>query len=90
MLDVEAHAGERIAGLLAHEQDVADAGAVDVVWAEEAGAGASGIEDGQLRGGDGCYGVRAVFASGLDLRRKGDFAQAGFEAWVGGSDWGVL
>jgi len=82
LLDVQAHAGEGVAGFLAHEQDVADAGAVDVLLAEEAGAGAGGVEGGDLGGGDGCYGVGAVFAGGLDLGCYGDFAHAGFEALI--------
>jgi hypothetical protein len=37
-----------------------------------------------LRGGQGCYGVGAAFAGGLDLVCDGDFAHAFFEAWEGG------
>jgi hypothetical protein len=54
------------------------------VLTEETGAGAGGIEDGDLRGGDGCYGVGAAFAGGLDLVGDGDFAHAFFEAWEEG------
>jgi hypothetical protein len=80
LLDVEAHAGEGVAGLLAHEEDVADAGAVDVVFAEETSAGTGGIQGSDLGGGDCSYGVGAAFAGGLDLGSNCDFAHAGFEA----------
>jgi hypothetical protein len=80
LLDVEAHAGEGVAGLLAHEKDVADAGAVDVVFAEETGAGAGGIESSDLCGCDCSYGIGTAFAGGLDLGSDCDFAHADFEA----------
>tara|TARA_R110002003_G_scaffold534_6_gene20247 strand:+ start:26987 stop:27352 length:366 start_codon:yes stop_codon:yes gene_type:complete len=59
--DVDADAGERIAGALAHEQDVADARAFGVVFCEEAGAGAGGVKERGLGGGYGCDGVGAGF-----------------------------
>jgi len=80
LLDVEAHAGEGVTGLLTHEQDVADTSAVDVVFAEKASAGACGIESSDLGGGDCSYGVGAAFAGGLDLGSNGDFTHADLEA----------
>lgn len=59
--DVDAYAGEGIAGALAHEQDIADTSTFRVVFGEEAGAGAGGVEDCGLRGGDGGDGVGAGF-----------------------------
>lgn len=59
--DVDADAGEGVARALADEQDVADACAFRVVFCEEAGAGAGGVEHADLRGGYGGDGVRAGF-----------------------------
>lgn len=64
--DVDAHAGEGVAGALPHEQDVADARAFWVVSREEAGASAGGVEDGGLGLSDGCDGFGADF---LDVLR---------------------
>lgn len=83
LADVEADAGERVAGLLAHEQDVADAGAVGVCGVEKTSTSAGGIEGFDLRGGQGADGVGALFARGGFLRSDGDFAHAFLEAWVG-------
>jgi hypothetical protein len=80
LLDVEAYAGERVAVLLAHKQNVTNTGAVDIVFAEETSAGTGGIESSDLCGGDCSYGVGAAFAGGLDLGSNGDFAHADFEA----------
>ena len=46
--DVEAYACVLVAVLETHEEDVADVCAVDVFAAEEAGAGAGGVESGDL------------------------------------------
>lgn len=54
--DVEADAGEGVAGCEGCEEDVADAGSVGVGAGEEAGAGAGGVEGcdvGFVDGGDG-------------------------------------
>lgn len=59
--DVDADAGEGVAGALADEQNIADAGAFWVVFCEEAGAGAGGVEGADLGGCDGGNGVRAGF-----------------------------
>lgn len=50
--DVEHDARVRVAGLEAHEQDVARLDAVDVLRGEEARAGAGRVERGDLVGGD--------------------------------------
>lgn len=53
--DVEADAREGVAGFQAHEQDVADFGGFGIGAGEESGAGAGGIEDGELMlGEEGC------------------------------------
>lgn len=57
--DVEADSGVLVAVLEADEEDVADVCAVGVFAAEEAGAGAGGIESGYLGGGEGGDGVFA-------------------------------
>ena len=53
-----------VAGVVAvrNEKDVADVCAVNVFAAEEAGAGAGGVEGGDLGGGEGGDGVFAVCA----------------------------
>jgi hypothetical protein len=50
--DVYADSSEGIAGSLADEEDVSDASGFGIVFCEEAGSGAGGIEEGCLRGGD--------------------------------------
>ena len=80
MLDVDSYSGERVTGFLAHEKNVANTGAVDVVWAEKTCACACGIEGCDLCGGDVGNRVGAAFAGRLDLGCDWDFAHAGFEA----------
>lgn len=58
---VDAYAGKWVASTLSHEQDVADTGAFRIVFGEEAGTSTCRVEDGGLRGGYGCDGVRACF-----------------------------
>ena len=70
--DVYTHAGEGVAGALPHEQDVADARGFGVVFCEEAGSGAGGVEKGCLGVGYGCKRVGAGFF---------DVARCGFEDW---------
>ena len=48
LADVEADAGEGVAGFEAHEEDVAWLDAVGVGGGEEAGAGACWVEEGDL------------------------------------------
>lgn len=55
--DVDAHAGERVARSLPHQQDVADLGAVRVGLGEERGARAGRVEERYLRGLDGGDGL---------------------------------
>ena len=77
--DVDAHAGEGVAGALAHEQDVADARAFGVVFCEEAGSRAGGVEQGGLGSGDGGDGVGAGF---LDVAlRVGEDGDAELSDW---------
>jgi hypothetical protein len=63
--DVDAHAGEGVAGALADEEDVTDTCAFGVVFCEEAGSGVGGVEE---RGLGGCYGCDGVGAGFLDVR----------------------
>ncbi len=55
--DIQTHAGERVAVLEPHEQDVPYFGGFGVCAGEEFGAGAGGVEEGELGGGDGGDGV---------------------------------
>lgn len=76
--DVQAHARERVAGLLAYEQDVANVCAVWVFLAEEAASGAGWIEDGELglsQGGDGLF---ACLCGGGTLGEDGDLLHSVF------------
>lgn len=57
--DVEADTSVLVAVLEANEEDVADVCAVGVFAGEEAGAGAGGVESGDLGGGEGGDGVFA-------------------------------
>lgn len=59
--DVDAYAGEGVACAEPHEEDVAYACAFRVVFCEEAGSGAGGVEEGGLRGCDCGDGVGAGF-----------------------------
>ena len=62
--DVEADAGEGVAGREGCEEDVADAGDVGVGAGEEAGAGAGGVEGGDVGFVDGGDGEGVVVAGG--------------------------
>jgi hypothetical protein len=59
--DVDTDAREGIAGALAYEEDVADACAFGVVFCEEAGSCAGGVEHSGVGGGYGSEGVGAGF-----------------------------
>ena len=64
---------------MAHEEYVADARAFGVVFCEEAGSCAGGVEEGGLRGGYGCDGVGAGF---LDVGGSGcEDGEAEVLAW---------
>lgn len=80
--NVDADAGEGVAGALAHEEYVADACAFGVVFCEEAGAGAGWVEEGGLRGG---YGLEGFGAGFLDV---GGFGAEDGDAVA--SAWGRL
>lgn len=79
--DIYTHAGERVAGLLAHEKDVADVGAVRVLLCEEAGPGAGWVEDGELRGGYGADGVFACLCCRGALWEDGDLLHSVLVIW---------
>lgn len=82
--DVDADAGEGLAGALADEEDVADAGALRVRAVEEAGAGAGGVVKGELGCGEGGDGVGAGFFDGAwSLGLLGEFTWWGVRFGVG-------
>jgi hypothetical protein len=67
----------------ADEEDIADVCAVDVFAAEEASAGAGGVERGDLSVCEGGDGVFAGCAGGEDGGEDGDFLHAVFIVWLG-------
>lgn len=82
--DVDAYAGEGVAGALADKQDVADTSAFGIVFSEEAGSSAGGVEEGGL---GGCYGSEGLRAGFLDVCGfGGEDGNAEVFAWDGVSN----
>ncbi len=79
--DVDAYAGEWIAGALAHKQDVAQLCGLGVLLVEQACAGAGGVELGECVGCDGGDGVGACL---LDCWSGRDDSETVGFVWKGG------